>query len=64
MKRKLTLSIDEETLNQAKISGINLSSFLETRLVDYMTRKIDCSLRDSNPSSWLDNLLGLTIDKA
>jgi hypothetical protein len=50
VKQKLTLSIDEEILTQAKTSGVNLSSFLEIRLVDYMTRKIECSRQEGSPN--------------
>ena len=39
VKKKLTLSIDEEVLSQAKQQGINLSSFLEIRLSDYLLDK-------------------------
>ena len=53
VKQKLTLSIDKEILTKAKQSQINLSSFLEIRLVDYLMVK-KCSRRDSNPSSWLE----------
>ncbi|MCK5030498.1 MAG: type II toxin-antitoxin system CcdA family antitoxin [Thermoplasmatales archaeon] len=52
-KHKLTLSIDKEIITQAKKQNINLSSFLEIRLVDYLNYK-ECSRRDSNPSSWLE----------
>ncbi len=45
VKKKLTLSIGEEILNNARTSGINLSSFLEIRLTDYMKRKIECPRR-------------------
>ena len=53
VKQKLTLSIDKEIISQARKAEINLSSFLEIRLVDYMNYK-ECSRRDSNPSSWLE----------
>ena len=53
VKKKLTLSIDEDILNNAKASGVNLSSFLEIRLTDYLLAK-KCSRRDSNPCSWLE----------
>ena len=53
-KKKLTLSIDEEIINNAKKQKINLSSFLEIRLIDYLSDKEKCSRRDSNPSSWLE----------
>ena len=46
-KKKLTLSIDEEILNNAKQSQINLSSFLEIRLIDYLQAK-KCSRREGN----------------
>jgi post-segregation antitoxin (ccd killing protein) len=36
VKQKLTLSIDKDIINQAKKKGINLSSFLEIRLTDYL----------------------------
>jgi predicted DNA-binding ribbon-helix-helix protein len=45
-KQKLTLSIDKEIITQAKKQQINLSSFLEIRLVDYLNYK-ECSRRDS-----------------
>ena len=44
VKKKLTLSIDEDILNNAKASGVNLSSFLEIRLTDYLLAK-KCSRR-------------------
>ena len=53
VKQKLTLSIDKDIIAQARKAEINLSSFLEIRLVDYMNYK-ECSRRDSNPSSWLE----------
>jgi len=53
VKQKLTLSIDKEIITQAKKQNINLSSFLEIRLVDYLNYK-ECSRRDSNPCSWLE----------
>ena len=36
VKKKLTLSINKDILDQAKEQGINLSSFLEIRLSDYL----------------------------
>jgi len=39
VKQKLTLSIDKDTITQAKQQGINISSFLELRLSDYLTDK-------------------------
>jgi len=53
VKKKLTLSINEEIITQAKKQNINLSSFLEIRLVDYLSYK-ECSRRGSNTSSWLE----------
>jgi len=46
-KQKLTLSIDKEIITQAKSQNINLSSFLEIRLIDYLSDKEKCSRRDS-----------------
>ncbi len=48
-KKKLTLSIDEEIITQAKKLEINLSSFLEIRLVDYLNYKV-CFRREENPN--------------
>ena len=39
VKQKLTLSIDKDTITQAKQQGINISSFLEIRLSDYLNDK-------------------------
>jgi hypothetical protein len=47
MKRKLTLSIDDNILKNAKKAEINLSAFLETRLVDHLSDKEICSRRES-----------------
>ena len=47
-KKKLTLSVDEDILNNAKKAEINLSAFLETRLVDYISDKEKCSRREGN----------------
>jgi len=52
-KHKLTLSIDKKIITKAKEQKINLSSFLEIRLTDYLQAK-KCSRRGSNPSSWLE----------
>jgi len=54
VKKKLKLSVDENILNNAKNAEINLSAFLEMKLIDYMTRENKCSRLDSNPSSWLE----------
>ncbi|MFE3845464.1 tyrosine-type recombinase/integrase [Thermoplasmatota archaeon] len=55
-KQKLTLSIDKEIITQAKNQNINLSSFLEIRLIDYLSDKEKCSRRDLNPSIRLERL--------
>jgi hypothetical protein len=47
-KQKLTLSIDKEIINQAKSQNINQSSFLEIRLIDYLSDKEKCSRREGN----------------
>jgi post-segregation antitoxin (ccd killing protein) len=47
-KQKLTLSIDKEIISQAKSQNINLSSFLEIRLIDYISDKKKCSRREGN----------------
>ena len=48
-KQKLTLTIDKEIVNEAKKLGINISNFLEVRLMDYIhSKKNVCSRRDSN----------------
>jgi hypothetical protein len=39
-KKKLTLSIDEDILFKAKQAEINLSSFLEIRLTDFLLVKL------------------------
>ncbi len=52
VKKKLTLSVDEEIIHQAKEQGINMSAFLEIRLTDYL-RCDECGYRDLNPSKWL-----------
>ena len=36
-KKKLTLSINEEMITKARKQNINLSSFLEIRLSDYLS---------------------------
>jgi len=53
-KQKLTLSIDKEIISQAKMQNINLSSFLEIRLIDHLLDKEKCFRWDSKPSSWLE----------
>jgi len=55
MKKKLTLSLEEQVITHAKNAGINLSSFLEVRLMDYL------SCWDSGTEGWLDRPELLTI---
>jgi post-segregation antitoxin (ccd killing protein) len=47
-KQKLTLSIDKEIISQAKSQKINLSSFLEIRLIDHLSDKERCSRREGS----------------
>ena len=47
-KQKLTLSIDKEIIYQAKNQNINLSSFLEIRLIDFLSDKEKCSRREGS----------------
>ena len=56
-KQKLTLSVDKEIINQAKNQNINLSSFLEIRLIDYLCDKEKCSRRDLAPTGKNPKLL-------
>jgi len=44
-KQKLTLSINKEIITQAKNQNINLSSFLEIRLINHLSDKEKCSRR-------------------
>ena len=46
VKKKLTLSINEEIITKAKKQNINFSSFLEIRLNDYIQAK-KCPRRES-----------------
>ena len=55
VKHKLTLSIDKKIINQAKKQQINLSSFLEIRLIDYLSDKEICSRREGNPNLLVKN---------
>ena len=48
VKQKLTLSIDKEVITQAKEKGINLSSFLEIRLTDYLNEKYSRRVYESD----------------
>jgi len=59
-KQKLTLSIDKEIISQAKNQNINLSSFLEIRLIDFLSDKEKCSRREGNtnlPVKYTDFLI-------
>jgi post-segregation antitoxin (ccd killing protein) len=53
---KLTLSVDDEIIKKAKELNINISTFLEVRLVDYISNRVECGRRDLNPSFKLGKL--------
>ena len=53
VKQKLTLSIDKDTITQAKQQGINISSFLEIRLSDYLNDKENGSGGIRTRDHWL-----------
>jgi post-segregation antitoxin (ccd killing protein) len=53
VKHKLTLSVDSEIVKQAKEFNINISTFLEVKLVEYLANREICGRRDSNPSRGL-----------
>ena len=61
-KQKLTLSIDKDIITQAKKQKINLSSFLEIRLIDYLGEKKVCSRREGN-CNLLVKIVELFLDK-
>lgn len=45
-KQKVTLTIDKEIVIEAKKLGINISNFVEVRLIDYIQSKVKvCSRR-------------------
>lgn len=53
-RRKLTLRLDEDVIKKAKEQGINLSGFLEIKLVEYLLgydllEQEECRGRDLNP---------------
>ena len=54
VKQKLTLNIDKEIIIQAKKQQINLSSFLEIRLVDYPNYK-KCYRREGSTNLLVKN---------
>ena len=39
VRRKLTLRVDADVIQKAKNAGMNLSYFLEVKLVEYLTRQ-------------------------
>jgi post-segregation antitoxin (ccd killing protein) len=53
---KLTLSVDDKIVQNAELLNINISTFLEVRLVDYMSPREECGRRDLNPSFKLGKL--------
>ena len=55
-KQKLTLAINKNILKKTKDLKINISSFLEVRLVDFLTKMEECGRRDLNPSYKLGKL--------
>ncbi len=56
VKNKLTLSVDSEIVKQAKEFNINISTFLEVKLVEYLANREKCGRRDLNPSYKLGKL--------
>ncbi|MCK5261214.1 MAG: type II toxin-antitoxin system CcdA family antitoxin, partial [Thermoplasmatales archaeon] len=42
------LSVDEEIVKKAKNLNINISNFLEVKLVEYIANRGKCSRRDLN----------------
>ena len=58
-KKRINLTIDEDLLNEARQHGINLSSFLEMKLREYLALikgLQQCGRRDSNPGIELGRL--------
>jgi hypothetical protein len=53
---KLILSVDHKIVQNAMLLNINISTFLELRLVDYMSLREECGRRDLNPSFKLGKL--------
>jgi post-segregation antitoxin (ccd killing protein) len=53
---KLTLSVDDEIIKKVRELNINISTFLEVRLVDYISNRAECGRRDLNPSFKLGKL--------
>lgn len=56
VKHKLTLSVDSEIVKQAKEFNINISTFLEVKLVEYLANRAECGRRDLNPGYKLGKL--------
>ena len=54
-KQKLILSVEKDIISQAKRQQINLSSFLEIRLIDYLSDKEKCSRRDLSTNLLVKN---------
>jgi predicted DNA-binding ribbon-helix-helix protein len=48
LNKKLTLNIDKEIISKVKMQNINLSSFLEIFLIDYLSDTKNCSRREGN----------------
>ena len=65
VKQKLTLAIDQDLLKKVKDCDINISSFLEIRLREYIALVEgiaindggECGRRDLNPSYKLGKLM-------
>ncbi|MBN1860459.1 MAG: type II toxin-antitoxin system CcdA family antitoxin [Candidatus Thermoplasmatota archaeon] len=53
-KQKLTLSLDSRIIQNAKKTGLCISTFLEVKLVEHFSeRKMQRTCRDLNPSQRL-----------
>jgi len=59
VKKKLTRSVDKKIITQARKAEINLSSFLEIRLIDHLSDKEKCSRREGN-CNLLVKIVGVT----
>ena len=60
VRRKVTLRLNGDVVQKAKDAGVNLSYFLEVKLIEHLTRKEmvveECGCRDLNPSYKLGKL--------
>ena len=60
VRRKVTLRLNGDVVQRAKDAGMNLSYFLEVKLIEHLTRKEElikrCGSRDLNPSYKLGKL--------